>query len=93
MLAGWMLNTHNTHALHTHYTTPHQVIAQYILDRWSATGNPMRAPTPELRAKAALATRVHDMYITTIQVRSVLCVVGIQSCVFSNAGAAQLGMY
>lgn len=29
----------------------------------------MRADTPELRAVAALATRVHDQYITPIQVR------------------------
>jgi hypothetical protein len=44
------------------------VIVQYIVDRWAAAGPSLRAATPELRAKAALATRVHDLYITTIQV-------------------------
>ncbi|KAI8466013.1 MAG: glutathione S-transferase [Monoraphidium minutum] len=44
-----------------------EVISQYILDRWEGTGPSMRAATPELRAKAALATRVHDLYITSIQ--------------------------
>lgn len=44
-----------------------EVISQYIVDRWSSTGPSLRAPTPELRARAALATRVHDLYITSIQ--------------------------
>jgi hypothetical protein len=50
------------------HPTPAQVIAQYVLDRWASSGPSLRAATPELRAKAALATRVHDLYITTIQV-------------------------
>jgi hypothetical protein len=43
---------------------------QYILDRWASSGPSLTAPTPELRAKAALAARVHDIYITTVQVRA-----------------------
>lgn len=45
-----------------------EVIAQYLLDK---AGGGMQAPTPELRAVAALATRIHDQYITPIQVRCV----------------------
>ncbi|WIA30397.1 hypothetical protein OEZ86_000482 [Tetradesmus obliquus] len=41
-----------------------EVIAQYLLDK---AGGGMQAPTPELRAVAALATRIHDQYITPIQ--------------------------
>lgn len=42
-----------------------EVIAQYLLDK---CGGGMQAPTPELRAVAALAARLHDQYITPIQV-------------------------
>ncbi|GBF97979.1 glutathione S-transferase [Raphidocelis subcapitata] len=44
-----------------------EVIVGYILDRWASSGPSLRAATPELRAKAALAARVHDLYITTVQ--------------------------
>lgn len=45
-----------------------QVIVQYILDKHDGSGPSLRAATPELRAVAALATRIHDQYITPIQV-------------------------
>jgi glutathione S-transferase len=44
-----------------------EVITQYLLDK---CGGGMRAATPELRAIAALAVRIHDQYITPIQVSS-----------------------
>ncbi|KAF8069416.1 GST3 [Scenedesmus sp. PABB004] len=44
-----------------------EVIAQYLIDRWAGTGPAMTAATPELRAVAALAARLHDQYITPIQ--------------------------
>jgi hypothetical protein len=51
-----------------------QVIAQYVLDRYSGQGPSMVAADPESRAIAALATRIHDQYITPIQVGgSCLC--------------------
>jgi glutathione S-transferase len=43
-----------------------EVITQYLLDK---CGGGMQAATPELRAIAALAARIHDQYITPIQVR------------------------
>jgi glutathione S-transferase len=42
-----------------------EVITQYLLDK---CGGSMQAATPELRAVAALAARIHDQYITPIQV-------------------------
>lgn len=45
-----------------------QVIVQYLLDKYSAKGPSLLAATPELRAKAALATRIHDLYIAPVQV-------------------------
>eukprot|EP00775_Hariotina_reticulata_P011007 gene11007-11161_t len=44
-----------------------EVIVQYILDKWSYAGPSMMAATPELRAVANLAARIHDQYITPIQ--------------------------
>ena len=46
-----------------------QVIAQYILDKWSGVGPSMVAADPESRALATLAARIHDQYITPIQVQ------------------------
>jgi hypothetical protein len=48
---------------------PVQVIVQYILDKWFGVGPSLIPKTPETKALASLATRIHDMYITTIQVR------------------------
>lgn len=45
-----------------------QVIAQYILDKYSGAGPSMMAADPESRAIATLAARIHDQYITPIQV-------------------------
>lgn len=47
-----------------------QVIAQYVLDKWSAVGPSMMASDAEARATANLAARIHDQYITPIQVGS-----------------------
>jgi len=44
-----------------------EVIVQYILDKWFGVGPSLMPLTPEGKALAALATRIHDMYITTIQ--------------------------
>jgi len=44
-----------------------EVIAQYLLDKYADVGPSLLPDTPELRAKANLATRVHDVYITNIQ--------------------------
>lgn len=46
-----------------------QVIAQYVLDKYSGQGPAMMAADPESRAIATLAARIHDQYITPIQVR------------------------
>jgi glutathione S-transferase len=46
-----------------------EVITQYLLDK---SGGGMQAATPELRAVAALAARIHDQYITPIQVILIL---------------------
>jgi glutathione S-transferase len=43
-----------------------ETIVQFLLDRYCAPGT-LQAATPLARARQALATRVHDMYITTIQ--------------------------
>ena len=45
-----------------------EVIVQYLLDKYSAKGPSLLATSPELRAKAALATRIHDLYIAPVQV-------------------------
>ncbi|KXZ55975.1 hypothetical protein GPECTOR_2g1527 [Gonium pectorale] len=44
-----------------------EVISQYLLDKYSGRGASLVASTPEGRAKAALATRIHDVYIVPIQ--------------------------
>lgn len=42
------------------------VIAGYIADRWRDSGpSTLLAPTPELRARAALINQVHDIYIAS----------------------------
>jgi len=46
-----------------------QVIAQYVLDKYSAVGPSMVAADAEARATANLAARIHDQYITPVQVR------------------------
>lgn len=43
------------------------MILQYLADIYSAKEPQLVPHTPELRAKAALAVRFHDLYITTIQ--------------------------
>jgi hypothetical protein len=54
----------------------HQVIVQYILDKWGNIGPSLLAATPEARATAALAARLHDQYITPIQARAVPAALG-----------------
>ncbi|KAL4440204.1 hypothetical protein ABPG75_003205 [Micractinium tetrahymenae] len=44
-----------------------QVIEAYLLDKYSGVGPSLQPPTPELRARAHLARRVHDLYIQPIQ--------------------------
>lgn len=44
-----------------------EVIAQYVLDKFSGQGPAMMAADPESRAIATLAARIHDQYITPIQ--------------------------
>ena len=44
-----------------------QVIAQYLLDKYSDRGPSFTLATPELRAKAASITRTLDIYIHSIQ--------------------------
>lgn len=44
------------------------MIAQYILDKYSGVGPSLKAADPESRAIATLAARIHDQYITPIQV-------------------------
>lgn len=51
-----------------------EVIVQYICDRFGDRGPSMRAATPELRARAALATRIHDIYVASVQVSALMCV-------------------
>jgi hypothetical protein len=67
---------HGTPPLLTHFTPPlppplPQVIAQYILDAYRTTGPALTASTPEGRAVAALVSRLHDQYVTPIQVGAV----------------------
>lgn len=49
-------------------TPPVQVIEAYLLDKYAGVGPSLQPPTPELRAKAQLARRVHDLYIQPLQV-------------------------
>jgi glutathione S-transferase len=44
-----------------------EVISQYLIDKYADRGPSLTAPTPELRALATVVTRLHDIYITTIQ--------------------------
>eukprot|EP00242_Pyramimonas_sp_CCMP2087_P014111 CAMPEP_0198211934 /NCGR_PEP_ID=MMETSP1445-20131203/25428_1 /TAXON_ID=36898 /ORGANISM="Pyramimonas sp., Strain CCMP2087" /LENGTH=312 /DNA_ID=CAMNT_0043886295 /DNA_START=55 /DNA_END=990 /DNA_ORIENTATION=+ len=44
-----------------------EVITQYLVDKYADVGPSLRPGTPEQRAKANLATRIHDFYITSIQ--------------------------
>lgn len=55
-----------------------QVIESYLLDKYSAVGPSLLPATPELRAKAALAARLHDLYIAPIQ-----------GCMYKKMGAEQ----
>lgn len=52
------------------------MIESYLLDKFQAVGPALLPPTPELRAKAALAARINDLYITPIQVRAVTLAAG-----------------
>lgn len=44
-----------------------ECIVQYLLDRYSDTGPTLTASTPELRARGALVTRIHDLYVAPVQ--------------------------
>ncbi|GAX77121.1 hypothetical protein CEUSTIGMA_g4567.t1 [Chlamydomonas eustigma] len=44
-----------------------EVIVQYLLEKHRDVGPSLLAATPELRAKANLITRLHDIYIASIQ--------------------------
>ena len=44
-----------------------QVIESYLLDKYKGVGPDLLPQTPELRAIAALASRIHDIYIAPIQ--------------------------
>lgn len=44
-----------------------QVIESYILDKYKDFGPSLIPETPELRARAALAARIHDIYIASVQ--------------------------
>lgn len=44
-----------------------QVIESYLLDKYRDQGPSLIPETPELRARAALIARIHDMYIAPIQ--------------------------
>lgn len=46
---------------------PPQVIEGYLLDKYAGVGPSLLPPTPELRAKAQLASRIHDLYIQPLQ--------------------------
>lgn len=50
-----------------------QVIEAYLLDKYEGVGPSLLPPTPELRAKAQLAGRIHDLYIQPLQVRCCCC--------------------
>ena len=42
-----------------------KVVLQYLNDKYGAVGPPIGADTPEARARAALITQVHDLYIAS----------------------------
>ncbi|PSC73230.1 glutathione S-transferase [Micractinium conductrix] len=44
-----------------------QVIEEYLLVKYAGVGPSLRPPTPELYAKAMLASRIHDLYIQPLQ--------------------------
>lgn len=44
-----------------------ETINEFLVDKFADVGPSFVAATPELRAKSRLASRVHDMYLTTIQ--------------------------
>ena len=44
-----------------------QVIEAYMLDKFADHAPSLQPPTPELRARAALAVRLHDLYIAPVQ--------------------------
>lgn len=44
-----------------------QVIESYLLDKYKGHGPDLLPETPELRALAALAARIHDLYIVPVQ--------------------------
>ncbi|PNW74809.1 hypothetical protein CHLRE_12g508850v5 [Chlamydomonas reinhardtii] len=44
-----------------------EVISQYLLDKYASHSPSLVANTPEGRARANLATRIHDVYIVPIQ--------------------------
>jgi glutathione S-transferase len=58
-------------------STP-QVIESYLLDKYRGHGPDLLPRTPEARARAALATRILDLYITPIQ-----------GCMYKQMGAAE----
>lgn len=55
-----------------------QVIETYLVDKYAATGPSLLPPTPEARARAALAARILDLYITPVQ-----------GCMYKQMGADQ----
>ena len=54
------------------------VIVSYLLDKFAAQGPSLRPATPEARAFAALATRLHDVYLGPLQ-----------GCMYKEMAAAQ----
>jgi glutathione S-transferase len=55
-----------------------QVIESYLLDKYAAVGPSLLPPTPEARARAALAARILDLYVTPLQ-----------GCMYKQMDAAQ----
>lgn len=51
------------------YTLLRQVINQYMVAKYKGQGPDLLPAEPELAAKAWLIARIHDMYITPVQVR------------------------
>ena len=58
-----ILSTHRLRLL------PRQVINQYLVAKYKGQGPDLLPAEPELAAKAWLIARIHDLYITPIQVR------------------------
>jgi hypothetical protein len=52
---------------HGNFLHVSQVIESYLLDKYKGIGPDLLPPTPELRAKAALAARIVDLYICSVQ--------------------------